>query len=1599
MSKQCIRAPIRLPSGTGVNVLELAKYVGRLPTRDELMDKLRSRLKMIEKTENPVIVFIVAEWGEGKTSIFEVFLRGEWERSGKEPRKAFLIPADTVFRYISDIVEGKYLVDTKSSSYILFSAILAALAETERLPLPDIKNYSDARKYVPEALKTLYDYLGDNNYKLMLFIDEFEDIIHYYRAGIGEKASREREIAKTVLQGIVHIANNEVEEISIRGDRRGEYAGKIHFMIAVTPYAWDTIKKDEMFASIVGRLREGGRISEIRIPPLNVLERYQFIKGVLSYAYDSMDKEKILSQVFDPASLVNVFAHTSFGNPAIIQSMISQVIGSAMAEGEKICGSPNEMVRINIENILKYIKMVGITISTTSMPLLNKSIYEDMQDIWINFAETSLPEIDRDKARTILDYLLSSIIVNPEIIEEVVERKYSAQTIIRELNLLGSPGSLYHTKYRVEKIAYPVYRVKIDPDEILKTISKVKDEILAHYPSLRGRWFSEEEILVDIISNFILADRDGKIYFYFNDDLEELSRILYDSTDVFLSKNEAEAFANALLEKLYSIDIASKIDKSKTYYMLSPRILKIIYVSPELLYLNFITENAKRFEIWRKTLNTKEWNPQDIFISVAGIILLSGIEINNVLQVDDRSFLVLAHIAETSKIEYDLNILVYITPSSLLYSDTQIIERIIESLDEEDLHPHVVLIIHYMDSERRAEQYLKEIERKTFSKTVKIRIDTFLSMIRLLAIGKIIEEVSIKSDIKGRVYLIGKLLGKTELARNISREAAGLKIYEEYEEKARKIIDYNRLRQLLLEYTDAWNLKRRIVDALEREPKTMIRDIVRKVYDPEGEITASIKEVFNSMRYVLSYNDYAGTIKEIYDNVEKNILPAIKYGSKPKIPILSPDIESPKELAKYVKLHIANKFVDLAGPPQEEVDKISRDMLLNRKILIDTLNPIEETMVKILDKLSREGKSKEEMGKKLYNYLVKGYVEPETFEQYLRLLYYRGIIELGEKKRGRKSYIIIEEYRDINVLPKDEINKLYQKIRDYADQNGYRIERLGYIVQSKEKGYRVLVVREFIDYLLNLLTAVSSRYYVNIRTSLRTYTTVKDLYIHFRENWEKYLEEADKIINELRKRLNDRKDEIEQLRNEVQSIVGTKVFRNPILLDIKELKELEEAIRFISEELERRYSREELEEIIKSMWEEYGKKNPKDFPFFFRGLGEIFRFNYKLWKIIDKLEKDRIIVFTPSERTIKISERIEEVIRILNEIKKEIEGVYNAVSEMSVKLKSVKGMVTSIDVLKPLAAKIDPENLVKISQRETGKKYLTLDELRSKINEWRRTISPKTIMSKMDRIVSVIGEIARNYGNLSQGLSRARLVLNECAEYDEFVGKIPRIEELKEKCLNINNKLAKINTEIEELKKKLAGINIMSINDLYEVLSENGFVLKKIRDLYSELENVLSDYDYTKREIIHGLGESLRGSLEALERIINTINEHYRENLAGFGLKYESQLNRITDSIAKVKDRISEIMERGAIGEIVELIEEVKKYRDMVHEIIKNTGILSEKELNVYEAYWRHKAMVGGDLVFDDAAKRISIDTGIDIDEVKEIMARLIIKGLLVAKV
>jgi hypothetical protein len=552
-----IDEPYVYPSRTGKDVIDFERYA-HLP-RAATYNNVQSFLERARKSKEVNVLFIEAEWGEGKTSICEGLLQ-----------KMEVIKSDIVIKVdtstLVKVIEerGQDFRDTPIIGIRLFASVLLAIKGVleskveKKSPIDKINIVEKSAdistiNFIEENLKRIFAVLPSTS-KLFIFLDEFEDIV-----------DQTSDMQSFINGGLVNIINGQPEHLC-----KGENAGRIHLIIAVTPTAYATIKS-KVHANI-GRLF-GQRAFEVSLEKLTRKYAYDFMLGYLIYCWNG----KIPKLPFTTSGMLNAIYNATYGNPRAIMTVLEILLSKAKTRAPE--GKIELITPLNFTQDLSGTK---ISVYGADVCLLDKQCFNDLH---AKVEEESLEwKLDLEKAKGLLDLLIAdhSPISEEYIKKELgIDEKYSMY-----LNIIG-------------KAFEKLWNIRA-PFLFFRKVVGGEEELYAKTKSSTSK-----------LSNIIDA---SKFYEYNKDSSTFSSAIFVPNKSLNDLRLENEAVFRNFIEYFRSLipeikdedqivlpidaEMLPKVKTSKEeYVMLAPPALSILYPPPSVVFLDFIEDLDKRFEI------------------------------------------------------------------------------------------------------------------------------------------------------------------------------------------------------------------------------------------------------------------------------------------------------------------------------------------------------------------------------------------------------------------------------------------------------------------------------------------------------------------------------------------------------------------------------------------------------------------------------------------------------------------------------------------------------------------------------------------------------------------------------------------------------------------------------------------------------------------------------------------------------------------------------------------------------------------------------------------------------------------------------------------
>ncbi|AEM39287.1 hypothetical protein Pyrfu_1429 [Pyrolobus fumarii 1A] len=693
--------------------------------------------------------------------------------------------------------------------------------------------------------------------------------------------------------------------------------------------------------------------------------------------------------------------------------------------------------------------------------------------------------------------------------------------------------------------------------------------------------------------------------------------------------------------------------------------------------------------------------------------------------------------------------------------------------------------------------------------------------------------------------------------------------------------------------------------------------------------------------------DESVEVRKIYEEIEENVRRYMVYGKR-YFELIGRDIESPSEFEKLVyslePLHLG--IVDVSSSGVKRV----------RLTLGDS--PYISRLIRSL------------RGTSSLDALVSAFVDPGSGEATQALL--EAAIALGllsVDKHGSATRVDLEA----------ELVALGRDLASFEERLSSRIDRMGYMIFGKERGYRAAVTRRLLESIRERLELATRLAAHNTFEAVRLLVSAKRLsddllgvdarYDAEREKCGEYrrhaelIVAADKAFRAYIARLESLLHEVRNKHNTLIELLERHVVEEGLRVTNSLLSRLERARRTLNELYEARLSEAELEAIARRLWER--AREPKSFPFYFQGNGPRYCFNYKLWSAIEEHNVTSLID--------EANRWLEEVDRIISRISGFVESIHSIKVEAEKLIQSIRGTELGSRLLTGLDS-IEEPGITRIRVSEVldigGSGGLhSLSEL---VGGWISENDPR-------RIISRLQELSRITATVETLLDRIKAAHADAERMRSTLAKLTqRIEESR-----VLETLAAILEALDEIASLAS--NADSVLERVKPASRFDAMLEQARRVQEDIEATARRIDDLVRDIEHRinvLSSILESRLKSLvekygvvERVAERVNDEGLRRVASIVREARRILARKSPGI----DHIAELIDAIA-G-----LEMLPEPETLVEQAIANLG-LSKAEARLLI------------LIAGRGTTRVSTlirESGLDPQEVKEALWRLVERGII----
>jgi len=538
----------------------------KIDSREPVAKKLEEFLKKSRETSFFTVGLIRAEWGEGKTDAYERYIKPEVEKKGN---LAYLVSTSTIVNKLSkaDVL----FPISPPESVTLLASIFYSVKDELNARNEDSSLFPEQDEYKAPLLyiqKVLENHLSEKPRKIIyLFLDEFEEIL-----------THSSDIKKKFLSGIKELINGQLKIIH----EGGAFEGRLHLIIACTPYAYNQIREDVELAQIFGSFASRISPNLIDLPQINKKEAFQFLMDILRFCYEGKLPDPL--PIRSSGILHGVYTISQRNLRALVQ-LLGDLLNAASSDGE--------LSVIDYEIFLDSLKGKEIGIYGGVTKCIDDDLLIKIEGVLMN--------IKGYGERCIEVFKMLSGEFQPFSLEEIKQR-----TNLTDDQAVHNHVEMINQELRKIGIARAIARfepLKEDKnaEEVIDSLKPVEDEIILSKSRIPLKKFEEETVFFEV-------DSKGNLFtiMFFPREAEETARI-FDIPD-----DDAEYLQRKLAD--YFVPTAQK-----RYFVLSKELADQLYPSPTWMLIEFIVDRSKRMDLWREAVkNIADMNAplRDGFIEV-----------------------------------------------------------------------------------------------------------------------------------------------------------------------------------------------------------------------------------------------------------------------------------------------------------------------------------------------------------------------------------------------------------------------------------------------------------------------------------------------------------------------------------------------------------------------------------------------------------------------------------------------------------------------------------------------------------------------------------------------------------------------------------------------------------------------------------------------------------------------------------------------------------------------------------------------------------------------------------------------------------------------
>jgi len=1311
---------------------------------------------------------------------------------------------------------------------------------------------------------------------LLVFIDEVEDLV----AGASEE-----ELAELVA-GLLGVVNGDVGLVSGRCRGEGCLSGRLHLVLSLTPPAYSRLMGLRDFATVAARLRR--RVRAVWIRPLTRREALAVLEALARYSLGSG-----LDGLLVDHGLGNAVVAGTLGNMGALVSAFRYLVSWARGRG----GCGEAVKRLDAVELLEALQGLVLSVGGTELPAVNQEAYSRLREGWA--ARARLSGLEQGFALRLLDELVARGAAG---YEELGEATGAAPGVIdaavSEMNVYAEAGWL-RRELGVRRL---VYRVGLSDrvEDAFKLLRAVEPEAVKLLPQLRGDERAGDP-LAELLDSLVYSARDGRQVVAVPLEPGDAVDLVADASPVELGRAEAELLARLLWDAVFS----KLREGASRGLLLSPRVQRLVYVSPELGYLDFIADRVERLRVVRRVYTSA--GPRHLLVGAAAALAAAGLVEDRPSPQGDSAARLVARVGQAQA-----RVLLVAVPGQVTLEEARRVEGLVSAAVLSGWKPHAVLVVHQGGVEAAAARQLEALERKLFLRIVPLGLQSLASRVKLQALG-----VKLLDHAGGLEEALG-------LAARLARDRAAA------EEAG---LDPLRLWQVLRELSEEMAARERLLRALEEGVEgapLLIRD-PRLGYEVEKPT-----ELSGALRYFLVVPSTKASPEQALRAAYEYVLRYHLYrgaGGESR-GIMSPDIEEPGTLEKYMLLLAANGFLEK----------------VNGEVRIDVLSPAERSVLRALEQLARAGE--EVPAHRVWEQLVVEARNPGTRRMLIQSLAYRGLVEAPTRRvdpeRARLRLRVRVEDAAALIA---EAEELLERLRGDP-----LLMRWGLIVSAKIRGYRAGSLEALAAKMENMLRLAREALRAeDLLMALRLARTARDVLGYALEELAPLVRDAAAVAERLRGEAAREAERIRELVEAAEALVEELTGSRP-RIEVPVLARLEEAAERIAGVEELRLSEEELDEAAARIWAEARRRNPRRpgeaTPFYIGGAGPALRFNYKLYLVAEALRElgvGELAAEGPrlGGEAARARERLERLVERLRSVAETTAEARRLAERLRERLHRL-GVEAAVS---PAPAAARPGEEMGLEEAEA-----LAEELRRLADEaWRPLREAEELLDRLEEEQAALEELDRD----AEAWERA---LEEASARAEEAGMAAAAERLREALDDLRMARAQAAETAARARQRLSEAGPRGLDALREALRE-------ARSLVESARLVLRD----------SLEQAKRRHREALEEA-----ERRRQAL-------EAEAAALAEAVRRTG---AEPPAAPRADDPFEAVAALKRYLERLRKLATEAGVLAGRELEAYTlvALERRRR---GELLFREAVALVASRLGVAEAEAKRLLLSLIDKGVL----